>query len=121
MNKVFIENYKLVSKHGYYKEEHFKSQRFVVSVWCDVSPNKSGIHDNLKETFNYEVIRKVVADVILGEHKKLLETLAEEILNKVLENSVVERAEVKITKPDIWGDCEPGVQISKTQDEGSRD
>lgn len=113
MNKIFIENYTLVSKHGYYKEEHSKPQKFTVFVWCEVEENKSGESDNLKETFNYEVIRKIIQQNILGEHKKLLETLSENIARNILENSIVQSVEVKITKPDIWGDCEPGVWIRR--------
>lgn len=115
MNKIFIENYTLISKHGYYKEEHFKPQRFVVSVWCEVRDNKSSDMDDLSQTFNYEEIRKIVSRIILGEHKKLLETLAEEIAKAVLQFSIVKNVEVKITKPDIWGDCEPGVQILRAK------
>ncbi len=114
MNRIYIENYTLVSKHGYYKEEHFKPQRFVVSVYCDVASNESGEHDNLNETFNYEVIRKVIQEEILGEHKKLLETLCENIAKKLLKQKIVEKVEVKISKPDIWGDSSPGVHIIRS-------
>lgn len=115
MNKIFIENYTLISKHGYYREEHFKPQKFVVSVWCDVVENTSGKHDNLEETFNYEIIREIIKDTILGEHKKLLETLVEEIAKNILNFNLVEKVEVKITKPEIWGDCQPGVHISRSK------
>jgi dihydroneopterin aldolase len=40
--------------------------------------------------------------------------LAETIAFKILENKIVEKVEVKITKPDIWGDCSPGVHISRS-------
>ncbi len=111
MNKIFIENYTLVSKHGYYREEHFKPQRFIVSVSCEVKENDSAAKDDLKATFNYEEIRKIIDNVIKGEHKKLLETLCEEIASQILKFQIVKKVEVKITKPDIWGDCEPGVTI----------
>jgi dihydroneopterin aldolase len=115
MDRVFIENYTLIAKHGYYKEEHYKPQRFVVSVYADVMNNSSGQSDALADTFNYEVIRKVVSEVIMGAHHDLLESLAEEIASKVLTNKIVNKVEVKITKPDIWGDCNPGVQIVRVK------
>lgn len=111
MDRVFIENYTLIAKHGYYKEEHSKPQRFVVSVYADVNKNASGESDALADTFNYEVIRKVVSEVIMGGHHDLLESLAEDIAKRILNNNLVTKVEVKITKPDIWGDCQPGVQI----------
>ena len=111
MDRVFIENYTLIAKHGYYKEEHSKPQRFVVSVYADVNHNASGHSDALADTFNYEVIRRAVSEVIMGAHHDLLESLAEEIASRILDNKIVTSVEVKITKPDICGDCNPGDQI----------
>jgi dihydroneopterin aldolase len=115
MDKIFIENYTLIAKHGYYKEEHFKPQRFTVSVWCDIASRIEPGNDNLDDTFNYEHIRKIIKEVVLGDHKKLLETLSEDIAAKILQHSQVVNVRVKIGKPDIWGDCEPGVEIVRTQ------
>lgn len=109
MQTIFINNYTLVSKHGYYKEEHYKPQRFTVSVSCEVKDSKN--NDDLNDTLNYENIRNAIKDVILGEHKKLLETLANEINEKILKYKNVIEVSTTITKPDIWGDCEPGVTI----------
>ena len=113
MNKIFLKNYTILAKHGYYKEEHYKPQRFVVSVTCEVLSNESGVSDDLKHTFNYEHIRTAIDDVIKGEGKKLLEHLAEEMSKKILAHKNVSICEVEISKPDIWGDCEPGVFIRR--------
>lgn len=115
MNKIFIENFVLRAKHGYYKEEHFKKQRFIVSLWCEVKENESVKSDDLSKTLNYEFLRKSIEGVILGDGQKLLEKLAGDILERVLMHPLVLNAEIKITKPDIWGDSEPGVQIKKTK------
>ncbi len=113
MNKIFIKNYTILAKHGYYKEEHYKPQRFVVSVSCEVAENVSGASDDLTHTFNYEHIRTAIDEVIKGEGKKLLEFLAEEISKKLLTHKNVTSCEIEINKPDIWGDCEPGVFIRR--------
>lgn len=110
-NKIFIKDYTIIAKHGYYKEEHYKPQRFVVSVICNIKENQSGNSDDLKETFNYENIRNIIDEVIKGEHNKLLESLTEKIASKILNHKNVMLVEVEITKPDIWGDCMPGVNI----------
>ena len=113
MNKIFIKNYIITAKHGYYKEEHYKPQRFVVSVVCDILENSSGLSDNLKETFNYEHIRNSIDQVLKGEHHKLVEYLAESIASKILNYKSVTKVEVEISKPDIWSDCSPGVLITR--------
>ncbi len=111
MNQIFIRDYTVISKHGYYKEEHYKPQRFVVSVICDVISNTSGVDDDLSSTLNYEFLRSSIDKVLKGEHHKLLESLCEDVASLVLAHDKVNRVEVTMTKPDIWGDCSPGVMI----------
>ena len=110
---IFIENFKIKGEHGYYKEEYYKTQTFVVSMWCDLIPDSKVINDDLNETFSYEVIRKVILKSISGEHKKLLETLCVDMINEILKYKIVQKVKVKITKPEVWNDCEPGVMMEE--------
>ncbi|MDQ5957446.1 MAG: 7,8-dihydroneopterin aldolase/epimerase/oxygenase [Patescibacteria group bacterium] len=114
MDKIFIKNYTIIAKHGYYKEEHFKAQRFVVSVIASAD-NTSGDSDDLNDTFNYEHIKNIIDEVIKGEPRKLLEYLAEKISGQVLAFDKVNTVEVEIIKPDIWGDCTPGISIKRNK------
>ena len=111
--KIFIENLIVRGEHGYYKEEYYKPQTFVVSVWCELSSGTEVTHDDLNETFSYEVIRKVILQTISGEHKKLLETLCADMINEILKYKIVQKVKVKITKPEVWNDCEPGVMMEE--------
>ena len=111
MDTIYLKNYTVVAKHGYYKEEHAKAQRFVVSVCASCSVKDAGMSDNLKETLNYEFIRKSVHDILMQSPHDLIESLAEEIATAVLGHSKVASVEVDISKPDVWNDCMPGVVI----------
>ena len=84
MDIVYLKNYTVVAKHGYYKEEHAKAQRFIVSVEviCDV--RDAGSNDDLASTLNYEFIRKSVHDILMKSPHDLIESLAEEIAEVVL-------------------------------------
>lgn len=106
---IFIENFKIKGEHGYYKEEYYKPQNFVVSMWCELVANTKVMHDDLNETFSYEIIRKIILKEVSGEHKKLLETLCADMINEILKYKIVQKVKVKIIKPEIWNDCEPGV------------
>lgn len=106
---IFIENLIVKGEHGYYKEEYYKPQSFVVSIWCDLDTQTKVTNDDLNQTFNYEIIRKIILKAISGEHKKLLETLCSDMIEEVLQYKIVQKVRVKITKPEIWGDCNPGV------------
>lgn len=111
MDTVYLKNYVVVAKHGYYKEEHSKAQRFIVSVevTCDVT--QAGRSDDLTQTLNYEFIRISVHDILMKSPHDLIESLAEEISTTVLAHPKSNTVTVDISKPDIWNDCVPGVVI----------
>jgi dihydroneopterin aldolase len=111
---VFIENCTVVAKHGYYKEEHSKEQRFIVSIYAHTTTRDAGLEDDLKQTLNYEHLRMYIYEVLSKSPHNLIESLAEEIAQKVLEHSV-SRVEVEIKKPDVWKDSSPGVRITRSK------
>lgn len=111
---VFIENCTVVAKHGYYKEEHSKPQRFIVSVYAHTDTRKAGGSDDLKQTLNYELLRTYIHEVLSRSPRDLIESLAEELSEKVLAHNV-EKVEVEIRKPDVWTDCSPGVRITRSR------
>jgi dihydroneopterin aldolase len=113
MDIVFIENCTVSAKHGYYKEEHAKEQRFVVSIYAYTDVQSAGKHDNLKETLNYEHLRMYIYEVLSKSPHNLIESLAEEIAQKVLGGHAVEKVEIEIKKPDVWKDSSPGVRIMR--------
>lgn len=111
MDTVYLKNYIVVAKHGYYKEEHAKAQRFVVSVIATCDTHKAGVTDDLTETLNYELIRSSVHTILMKSPHDLIESLAEEIASSVLIYPKMSSVEVDISKPDVWNDCIPGVRI----------
>jgi dihydroneopterin aldolase len=114
MDIVFVENCTVLAKHGYYKEEHAKEQRFIVSVFAYTDTTSAGKHDNLKETLNYELIRMYIYEVLSQSPHDLVESLAEEIAARVLTHNV-KKVEVEIKKPDVWKDSSPGIRITRTR------
>lgn len=115
MDKVYLKKYSVVAKHGYYKEEHAKAQRFIVSVIASSDTRSAGASDSLTDTLNYELIRKAVHDILMKSPHDLIESLAEEIATSVLTYPSVSSVEVDIAKPDVWSDCVPGVTIVRNK------
>ena len=115
MDTVYLKNYVVVAKHGYYKEEHAKAQRFIVSVEVTCDVKSAGGSDDLTETLNYEFIRASVHDILMKSPHDLIESLAEEIAEVVLTHPKGSAVKVDISKPDIWNDCIPGVIIQRVK------
>lgn len=114
MDTVFINNYIVEAKHGYYKEEHAKKQRFITNIYAYMDVRKAGDTDDLKDTLNYEKLRQYISEVLAEPPHDLIESLAEAMAKKVLQHHVT-KVEVEIRKPDVWGDCVVGVKITRTK------
>ena len=115
MDTVYLKQYVVVAKHGYYKEEHAKAQQFVVSVVVRTDVQSAGKSDDLSETLNYELIRTSVHDILMQSPHDLIESLAEEIASRVLLHPKALSVEVDVSKPDIWKDCIPGISIVRNK------
>lgn len=114
MDIVFIENYTVQAKHGYYKEEHAKKQRFITSIYAHMDVKEAGKTDKLKDTLNYEKLRECISEILAEPPHDLIESLAEAMASRVLAYDVT-KVEVEIKKPDVWGDCVVGVKITRTK------
>lgn len=101
MDKIFLNNMKFYGYHGVYPEERKLGQRFYVDVVIESDLRKAGQSDDLHDTIDYSLVYERVKGIMEGEPKKLLEKLAEDIADTLLQEfSLVQRVTVKIIKPD---------------------
>lgn len=87
-------------------------QRFRVDIKIKIN---SGAHitDKIENTFDYRIVRKIVTDVFENESFNLLETLAEIISQKIINNSGSESITLNIKKLDVWNNGLPGVIVTR--------
>ena len=106
-----------------YKEYHAKG-----NAWPEITKSikNSGIvdmeiyltnqsetqKDELYETQDYSQFRKIVHDIVNSKHFQLLEILTNKIHLEIIQNEFVIGAKIKITKPDIFSDCEVAYELS---------
>jgi dihydroneopterin aldolase len=67
-----------------------------VELDCDLS--EPGRSDRIEDTIDYRQVRAIAKEVIEGESKKLLETLAGRIADRVLELPRVAGVSVRVSK-----------------------
>lgn len=108
MDQIRVEGIKLFGYHGCLDEEGLigTDYRIDVCVWGDLSLASES--DNLKDTLDYVIINRVVAEE-MAIRSKLIEHVARRILNRLLEEMPgVEVAEIHLRKlhPPINGDVE---------------
>lgn len=87
--------------HGVLEREREDGQRFVLdlTVWLDLSV--AAASDALGDTVHYGLLAQAVMDVLAGEPRQLIETVAGEIASTTLAfDSRIERVRVVLHKPD---------------------
>ena len=108
MGKVLVENIRVYAHHGCLKEETLIGSEYRVDVSVSVDLSTASLSDNLSDTVDYVHINHIVKEE-MKVPSKLLEHVAQKILNRVLlELKTVSKTRVSISKlnPPIGGDVE---------------
>lgn len=103
--KISLENVRFYSPIGYYEEEQILGNEFFVTVTVGY-PFKNPDSEDLNNTINYEELYQILVE-IMSPKRKLLESAAEDILNKIIEKyNFISGAEISIRKinPPFGGD-----------------
>ena len=112
VRKIFINNLTIQASVGVYEHEKQHKQKIIVNVEILLSNDSEPKQDNLKSTQDYSQFRKCLIDIIQSQHFQLLEILVEKMHSTLMINSYVIGAKVKISKPDIFNDCEVAYELS---------
>jgi len=103
--RIALEGLEFHAFHGVYPHERESGNWFEVDIAVETNFGKAADHDELDETVNYEILfRMVKAEMEIPS--KLLETVAEKIVDEVLKTfPEVKMVEFKISKlnPPIGG------------------
>ncbi|WP_099365333.1 dihydroneopterin aldolase [Sphingobacterium sp. 1.A.4] len=105
IQQVSLEEVRFYSPIGFYEEEQILGNEFFVTVSVSF-PFKNPDSEVLENTINYEEIYRILVEV-MSPRRKLLESAAEDILNKLVETySSVQKIDVRIRKsnPPFGGD-----------------
>ncbi|HYB36209.1 MAG TPA: dihydroneopterin aldolase [Mycobacterium sp.] len=86
-------------RHGIYDHERSDGQDFVVdiTVWIDLVD--AAASDDLSDTYDYGVLAQRAADIVGGPARNLIETVAGEIADDVMNDKRVHAVEVVVHKP----------------------
>ena len=110
--KILINNLIIQASVGVYENEKQNKQKIIVNVELLLSNASEPKQDNLEATQDYSQFRKCLIDIIERQHFHLLEVLVEKVHSTLMRNSYVIGAKVKISKPDIFNDCEVAYELS---------
>ncbi|MDU0478971.1 dihydroneopterin aldolase [Staphylococcus chromogenes] len=86
--------------HGVLDFEKRDGQTFLVDATCWLDCSAAAAGDDLSLTLNYAELAQVISDIVTGEARNLIETVAAEIADTVMKRyEMLHAVEIKIHKP----------------------
>ena len=112
--KVLIKELILNLRLGYYDFEKAKPQKVKFSLEVDYRDKKPTNDKDLKSIVNYDKLVKLIKKLVKNKHYTFLETLAEDVFDKLFKDIRIDKITLQIEKLEIIKDCSSvGIQISK--------
>ena len=119
MVEIYLKNVRCYCFHGCLKEESIIGSEYLVNLWAKGALGKASLTDKIDDAIDYVFLNKVIVEE-MSIPSKLLETVAERILNRILkEESRVQKITISVSKicPPINGDVESvAVKLSKKRE-----
>ena len=111
---VFIRDLILTCLIGVHKHERKKPQRIRVNLDLAVTEQSVISTDRLADVVCYEDVADRIRSIVNNGHVNLVETLAEKIASKCLEDRRIKATRVRIEKLDVCKDAaSAGVEIER--------
>ncbi len=101
---VFLRDLVLQASIGWYPHEHGIPQRVRINVDLGVEED-TDTSDHLKRVVSYETVATAIRTIVAAGHVKLVETLAERIVDACLIDPRVQFAHVMVEKLDVFPDA----------------
>ena len=112
-DRIVLEGMQFYAYHGAVREERSLGQPFLVDLEAELDLSIPGTTDDREDTVSYTHLYRVVKEVMEGEPKNLLETLAEVIARRTLDDFPLQAVKVRVTKtrPPIKGAVITGAAV----------
>ena len=109
----FLRDYEVWINIGVHDFEKKGEQRVRINVDLFVPLAQSTPRDDkLDEVLDYDFIRREIMARVAQGHVHLQETLADDVLQRMLAHPMVRAARVSTEKPDVYPDCDAvGVEV----------
>ncbi len=117
--RLFLRNHEVLVDIGIHDFEQVAPQRVLINVDLYVPLEATTPRsDRIDEVVDYDFVRHAVAERIAQGRIALQETLADDLLARLLAHPGVRAARVSTEKPDVYPDCEAvGVEVFGIKDD----
>ena len=117
MDTIFLRDLRVETIVGVWDWERKIRQTVSIDLEMATDIRRAAASDSLDDTLNYKLVAKRVQQFVAESSFQLVETLAENIAEVVLNDFDVPRVEVRVNKPGaIRGARDVGVKIRREND-----
>ena len=99
MDCIRIINLKIPARHGVYDFEKDKDKLFELDAELFLDLTIPGKSDQLEDSVNYAEVVEFITDIFILKDRNLIESVAEDISNKLLLKYPLKRVIIKVRKP----------------------
>ena len=99
-DRIHLEGMVFYGFHGVSPAEQEVGQRFVVDLEARRDLRAAGLSDDLRDTVSYSHLYREGKQIVEGSSRKLLESLAEAIAKRILDEFDVESVRIMVKKPE---------------------
>ncbi|HET9393131.1 MAG TPA: dihydroneopterin aldolase [Candidatus Rubrimentiphilum sp.] len=113
MDVIRIDGIRALGRHGANPGEREAPQPFDITAVVELDLQPAERNDDLKDTFDYDVARTAITQIVASTSFRLIERLAGEILHAIFKDARVARAEITVAKPEILEGATPSVTLRR--------
>lgn len=113
MDRINLAGIVAHGRHGANPGERDRAQPFHIDIELDIDLSQAAASDALDDTVSYASIYERVVAIVERRSYALLERLAAELLADILRDARVERASVKIAKPQLLDGATPSITMTR--------
>lgn len=111
MAVLYINDLIVEARHGVHPHEKAKAQRFKISVELSTDLSLAGRSDDLVDTLNWSMLRDTIINTTQNNSFNLVERLAQEIADQLLQDKRIQKLRISIDKLDAFSSGIPGVRL----------
>jgi len=99
LDKIKILNLRLPGKHGVYDFEKKKEGVFELDIYMHLNLSDALLSDDLKDSVDYSQVVELVKKIFSKNDCNLIEYVAGQICERILEEYPIQKVVIKIRKP----------------------
>jgi len=99
MDRIIARGLRFMGCHGVLPDEKTKPQVFIIDLELFLDLGPAGREDSLELTVDYSQVYAMVKQIVEGKSFNLIEALADNIANEILDGFTVQSIGVTVYKP----------------------